>query len=164
MLIYAEKYMTVNLEDTTLLPTPKARGPDFDERLRELVDVDKMIEADNLYIKNIANQRLPLPAKDIAKKDDDLITKMNVLAKVVEVDEVPIFGIDINEDYIIEEQLRAELPSEKRVLVDEIFKVLWYNNKDPETYTISFWADYFNIAPATVRNVVNYMAYPICDE
>lgn len=35
---------------------------------------------------------------------------------------------------------------------------------DPETYTISFWADYFKISPATIRNVVNYMAYPIFND
>ena len=89
---------------------------------------------------------------------------MNLIAKAVEVDEIPIFGVDINEEYIIEESLRAGLPTEKRMLVDEIFKILWFNNKDPETFTISFWSDYFNIAPATVRNVVNYMAYPIVDD
>jgi hypothetical protein len=88
---------------------------------------------------------------------------MNLLAKAVEVDEPPVFGQDINEEYIIEDSLRANLPTEKRILVDEIFKVLYMNNLDPETYTISFWADYFNISPATIRNVVNYMAYPICD-
>lgn len=89
---------------------------------------------------------------------------MNLIAKAVEVEEIPIFGVDINEEYIIEESLRAGLPTEKRMLVDEIFKILWFNNKDPETFTISFWSDYFNIAPATVRNVVNYMAYPVVDE
>ena len=52
---------------------------------------------------------------------------------------------------------------EKRILVDEIFKILYFNNQDPETFTISFWADYFNIDPATIRNVVNYMAYPVID-
>jgi len=39
----------------------------------------------------------------LTKKDDDLISKMNLLAKAVEVDEPPIFGIDINEEYIIED-------------------------------------------------------------
>ena len=77
---------------------------------------------------------------------------MNLLAKAVEVDEPPVFGQDINEEYIIEDSLRANLPTEKRILVDEIFKVLYMNNLDPETYTISFWADYFNISPATIRN------------
>ena len=92
-----------------------------------------------------------------------MISKMTLLAKAVEVDEPPVFGVDLNEEYMIEEELRHNLPTEKRILVDEIYKILYMNNKDPETYTISFWSDYFNISPATVRNVVNYMAYPIID-
>jgi hypothetical protein len=104
-----------------------------------------------------------LPARDLSKKDNDLISKMNLLAKAVEVDEPPIFGIDINEEYIIEESLRANLPTEKRILVDEMYKILMFNHRDPETFTISFWSEYFNISPATIRNIVNYMAYPICD-
>jgi len=31
------------MRDTKLLPTPANRGPDFDERLREAMDVDQMI-------------------------------------------------------------------------------------------------------------------------
>jgi|TARA_B110000285_G_C15103682_1_gene606595 hypothetical protein len=31
------------------------RGPNFDERLREAVDVDAMIEEDNLKLKDYAN-------------------------------------------------------------------------------------------------------------
>lgn len=88
---------------------------------------------------------------------------MNLLAKAIEVDEPPVFGVDLNEEYEVEETLRHNLPSEKRILVDEMYKILYMNNQDPETYTISFWSEYFNISPATIRNVVNYMAYPIID-
>jgi hypothetical protein len=31
------------------------RGPNFDERLREAVDVDAMIEEDNMKLKDYAN-------------------------------------------------------------------------------------------------------------
>ena len=139
------------------------RGPDFEERLREVVDVDLLVAKDNEALKEMANKRIPLPARDLTKRDDDLISKMNLLAKAVEVDEPPVFGIDVNEEYMVEDILRSALPTEKRILVDEIYKILYFNNRDPETYTISFWSDYFNIAPATIRNVVNYMAYPIVD-
>ena len=111
----------------------------------------------------MANQRIPLEARDLKKKDDDLITKMSVIAKAVEVDEPPLFGVDINEEWAIDEDFRAGLPSEKRILVDEIYKILYFNNRDPETFTISFWSDYFNLSPAVIRNVVNYMAYPVLD-
>jgi len=164
MLIYAEKYETVDIRDTILLPTPIKKGLNFDERLRETIDVDLMIEEENKMLKDMANQRIALPKRDLSKKDNDLISKVSLLAKAVEVDELPIFGIDINEEYTIEESLRAGLPSEKRILVDEMFKILAFNNRDPETYTISFWADYFNISPATIRNIVNYLAFPIFDD
>ena len=42
--VFAEKYQTFDLLKTKLLPEPINRGPDFDERLREAIDVDKQIE------------------------------------------------------------------------------------------------------------------------
>ena len=64
---------------------------------------------------------------------------------------------------MIENTLRKELPSEKRILVDEVYKILLFNNQDPQTFTIEFWADYFKISPAAIRNIVNYVAYPLTD-
>jgi len=40
MLLFSEKYQTFDIAETLLIPTPAARGPDFDERLREVMDVD----------------------------------------------------------------------------------------------------------------------------
>lgn len=71
--------------------------------MREAIDVDSIIEEDNQKLKELANKRIPLAERDLTKKDDDLISKMNLLAKAVEVDEEPVFGVDINEEYIIEE-------------------------------------------------------------
>lgn len=164
LLVFAEKYESVEIGETRLLPVPAYRGPDFEERLREVMDVDKMIEADQDELKEMANNRIPLPKRDLSKKDGDLIEKMNLLAKAVEVDEPPLFGTDINEEYVIEDTLRENLPMEKRILVDEIYKILFFNNRDPDTFTVSFWADYFNVAPASIRNIVNYMAYPVIDQ
>jgi len=33
---------------------------------------------------------------------------------------------------LVEDVMRRELPSEKRILVDEIYRVLYFNNRDPE--------------------------------
>ena len=44
LLSYAEKYLTIDMRETKLLPTPIHRGPDFDERLREAMDVDALME------------------------------------------------------------------------------------------------------------------------
>ena len=60
--------------------------------------------------------------------------------------------------------MRRGDPVKKRILVDEVYKILFFNNIDPELYTISFWSDYFEIDAATIRNIVNYMAFPVVDE
>ena len=31
-------------------------------------------------------------------------------------------------------------------------------------YTINFWADYFSLSPPTIRNIVNYVAFPVIDQ
>lgn len=31
-------------------------------------------------------------------------------------------------------------------------------------YNIQFWSEYFTISPAVIRNIVNYIAYPVIDE
>lgn len=92
MLIFAEKYQSVEMNDTLLIPTPMYRGPDFDERLREAVDVDLMIEEENLMLREMANKRIALLPKDLTMKDNDLISKMNIVAQAVVVDEPPLFG------------------------------------------------------------------------
>ena len=163
LLTYQEKYLTFDIRDTVLLPIPRNREANFDERLRESMDVDALIEESNQELKDYANQRIPLPKKDLDAKDTDLLSKMNLIAQAVKVDEAPVFAVDISQEYMIEDSLRANLPTEKRILVDEIYKILYFNNADPETYTISFWSEYFKISPATLRNILNYVAFPETD-
>ena len=146
-----------------MLPTPRNREAGFDERLREAMDVDALIEESNQELKDYANQRIPLPKKDLDAKDTDLLSKMNLIAQAVKVDPAPVFAVDINQEYMIEDSLRANLPTDKRILVDEIYKILYFNNADPDTYTISFWSDHFKINPATMRNILNYVAFPETD-
>lgn len=79
------------------------RQPDFDERLREVFDVDGYIEEENKLLKEMANKRQAFPVKkdkEIHNKDNDLISKVNLLAKAVVVEEPPLFGIDITAEYI----------------------------------------------------------------
>jgi hypothetical protein len=47
-----------------------------------------------------------LEEREYTKKDTDLISKMNMLAKAVQVDERQIWGVDINLEYVVEETLR----------------------------------------------------------
>ena len=55
LLTYAEKYLTFDIRNTTLLPTPRNREPGFEERLREAMDVDALIENSNQELKDYAN-------------------------------------------------------------------------------------------------------------
>jgi hypothetical protein len=48
-------------------------------------------------------------------------------------------------------------------LIDEVYKILLFNNEDPETFNVEFWSDYFKISAGAIRNIVNYVAYPVCD-
>jgi len=54
------------MRNTNLLPTPANRGPDFDERLREAMDVDALIEESAQELKDYANKRIPLPSRDLS--------------------------------------------------------------------------------------------------
>ena len=88
---------------------------------------------------------------------------MSLIAQAVKVDEKPVYAVDVDENWMIEDTFRRDLPTEKRILTDEIYKILYFNNADPNKYTVSFWADHFSINAAAVRNIVNYVAYPITD-
>ena len=96
-LTYAEKYLTFDIRDTKLLPTPRGRGPDFDERLREAMDVDAMIGESQQELKDYANQRIPLPKRDLDEKDTDLLKKMSLVAQAVQIEEKPVFAVDVSE-------------------------------------------------------------------
>lgn len=80
MALFAEKYQTLNLLETPLIPDPINRGPNFDERLREAMDVDQMIEESNAELADYANKRIPLPPKDLSSKDLTLLQQVNLIA------------------------------------------------------------------------------------
>jgi hypothetical protein len=104
LLTFAEKYETIDMRDTKLLPTPANRGPDFEERLREAIDVDRMMEESALELKDYANKRIPLPKKDLSSKDNDLLKKVSLLAQAVEVDQPPLIGYDVS--FLLTDNLR----------------------------------------------------------
>lgn len=82
----------------------------------------------NRELEDYANNRVPLPKKSLSSKDEDLLKKVSMIAAAVKVDEPPILAPDINELYLTEEVLRRELPTDKRILVDELYKILYFNN------------------------------------
>jgi hypothetical protein len=96
MLTFAEKYLTLDMRETKMLPTPANRGKDFHERLREAIDVDAMMNESAQELKDYANKRIPLPPKDLSEKDNDLLKKMSLLAQAVEPEPAPVVGYDVS--------------------------------------------------------------------
>jgi len=54
-----------------------------------------------------------------------------------------------------------EIPISKSVQVEDLIKILYLNNKDPYKYTMKFWASFFDVDIEMLRNVLNFMAYPV---
>lgn len=94
------------MRDTKLLPIPANRGPDFEERLREAMDVDQMISESAQELKEYANKRIPLPKRDLTEKDTDLLSKMSLLATAIQIDKPPMIGHDVSFPLIIDEIYR----------------------------------------------------------
>jgi hypothetical protein len=55
-------------------------------------------------------------------------------------------------------------PEESKILLREFTKMLALNNKDPQKYNIKYWAAYFNIRPQKLKNIFNFVSYPIVEE
>lgn len=167
ILEYAIKYQTLDIRDTILIPPTPNTGPSFDERLRIATGgkIDDFIETDRLEFKRLANERMPIEKKDINDKDDNLIRKMNIVAQAVVIEDPPLSVPD--PDDILEEMkegMYGLLSQDHRILRDEIYKVLFLNNQNPEVYNVQFWSRHFKIDPAAIRNMFNYLAYPIVDQ
>jgi hypothetical protein len=167
ILEYAIKYQTLDIRDTILIPPTPNTGPSFDERLRIATGgkIDDFIETDRLEFKRLANERMPIEKKDINDKDDNLIKKMNIVAQAVVIEDPPLSVPD--PDDILEEMkegMYGLLSQDHRILRDEIYKVLFLNNQNPEVYNVQFWSRHFKIDPAAIRNMFNYLAYPIVDQ
>lgn len=60
------------------------------------MDVDALVDESNQELKDYANQRIPLPKRDLDEKDNDLLSKVSMIAQAVKVDELPIFGVDVS--------------------------------------------------------------------
>ena len=61
------------------------------------MDVDAMIGESQQELKDYANQRIPLPKKDLDEKDTDLLKKMSLVAQAVQIEEKPVFAVDVSE-------------------------------------------------------------------
>ena len=135
---YIEKYLTIDIKDTGILPPTPNRGPDFDERLQIATDgnIEELIDADRKKLKELANSGKPLLAQDPNKKDDDLISRMNIIAQAVKVIQPPTLETDLQSLYSGEEQVNPMLAVDKRIRILDIYRVLKLNNDNPELYNI----------------------------
>ena len=121
------------MRDTFVLPPYPNRGPDFEERLYMATDgeIDNMIEEDNRMMREMANTVEAFETKDPDSKDTDLLAKVNLIAQAVQVDKPPI-SAEGEEIYFKEPTARRSLPEFKRIMTDDIYRVLLLNNENPE--------------------------------
>eukprot|EP01017_Pseudomicrothorax_dubius_P038457 TRINITY_DN5761_c0_g2_i2.p1 TRINITY_DN5761_c0_g2~~TRINITY_DN5761_c0_g2_i2.p1 ORF type:complete len:576 (-),score=198.02 TRINITY_DN5761_c0_g2_i2:117-1844(-) len=129
---------------------------------QKIGDLRELIESSNKEFAQKAGGDNPLMPRDPTKKDNELLKKLNVLSSAMNTipekkrerrPSIPQFQGNI----------AKETPEEQRILVDELPKVLYLNNQDPQKYNLSFWADHFNIVPEKLRNIFNYVAFPVPD-
>ena len=89
---------------------------------------------------------------------------MNIVAQAIIVEKPPVIGSNEEELFrSLSEGMYGEISQDHRILRDEIYKVLVLNNQDPKLYNIQFWSDHFKIEPAALRNIFNYVAFPVVD-
>lgn len=71
-----------DIRDTIFIPPTPNRGPNFDERLYLATDgkIEDMIAADNQAFLDKVNSGAKLEKRDFESKDNDLISKMNIIA------------------------------------------------------------------------------------
>ena len=160
---YKQKYLTVDTRDTNLiLPAPN-EGPNFEERLRIVTGgkIDDFLDHEKKFIRN-ANERKPFHGVSREEKDTSLIKKMNILVQAIKIDG-PVLPPPNTDDFYnsLRQQENKELEQDHRILIDEIYKVLYLNNKDPYFYNVKFWAKHFKIDPAAIQNIFNYLGYPV---
>ncbi|CAI2360045.1 unnamed protein product [Moneuplotes crassus] len=163
---YYKKFKSINILDTVIIPLPEATGPSFEERLRLATGgkIDDFIDNERAEFKKLADKRLPPREIDMLNKDESLIQKLNIVAQALVVEKPPeLYVSDEELTRSLDKGMYAELPQDHRMLTNEIYKVLYLNNEDPELYNVKFWATHFKIDPSAIRNIFNYLAYPVFD-
>jgi hypothetical protein len=162
-----KKYRTVNLLDTYIIPRPKYEDS-FMDRLRKLPhhDIDEEIKLSNEKYKKLVNSGMPVKGRDMNAKDPEVIRMVNIVSQAVKKDD-PLQGLEQGKrempvDYL-EEFIMGQIPTDGRILVEEYFRLLHVNNEDPEKYNFTYWEKYFNVSKITLRNIFNYVFFPIPD-
>lgn len=135
-------------------------------RINNLCTHIHIIIANESILKTI-NSGLALKGRDLNAKDPELIRQVGIVSQAVQVEKSPmqnkIAKYDLPLDYL-EEGLLGQTPTDGRILIEEYYKVLYLNNEDPEKYNFAYWEKYFNVSKVTLRNIFNYIFFPLPDE
>lgn len=169
---YVKKYKTVRFEDTMFCPIEDKPIADPDQILNDLrkrkdIDIDEIIAKDNEIYQKIIDSGLAIEEINKDEKNIDFINKSMLVTSVIKQlppvnhSNIPNPGA-IPLDHL-EEKILGEYPSEDRVHLNELYKVYLLNEEDYKTYNFNYWNKYFNVSPVTLRNIFNYVYFPIPD-
>lgn len=167
---FINDYRTFDMVDTTIIPPLAQKQPEILDVLRSNpnFDIDELIEKDRAEYRTIINSGLPISDSTKNEKNRDVIRKVNLISEALDdyiirpnFSNVPNSGAFALDD--IEEKFNGSLPAEGRIHVDEYYKSLFMNEQDSKKYDFDFWNDYYRIKPETLRNVFNYVFFPVQD-
>jgi hypothetical protein len=134
--------------------------------MQRLKNVTIMLILAREEYKRIVDSGGVIRSRSLTDKDPELIRNVNRISQAVKVNkftDMQIAKIEYPLDYL-EENLMGQLPFEGRILIEEYYKALYLNDENPEIYNINYWQDYFKVTTHTLRNIFNYVFFPIPDE
>jgi hypothetical protein len=131
--------------------------------IREQKARDSMIldERDRATARNLIAEKGDelLVRRDLTAKDDALIKKINFLSDTIKIvkpaEPVPDFTKEYNPEELRlrDNKARIETLNIEELHVENLIKVLYLNNADPQEYNLEFWADNLNISPQRLKNI-----------
>lgn len=107
-------------------------------------------------------------APSLTEKNEKVIQNSNIAGAVLHEVERQEKLTRLNNQKGIPKTFATELDHLKsqdgKILITELSKALFLNSQDSNKYSLEFFARYFNIEPKLLRNIFNYISYPIVDE
>lgn len=106
-----------------------------------------------------------LVRRNLSEKDNELIRKMNLLSDTINVvkplEPVADFSSVYNpEEFRFKQNQNAVMAMNKEELhTENLVKVLYLNNMDPQEYNLEFWAETLNISTQRLRNIFYNFSY-----
>lgn len=167
---YVMKYRTYNIEDTNMIPLNHKEQPDIMDVLRndKSFDIDEIIKIDEENYKKLINSGLAIEQLPIDEKSPDLIRKVNLVSNSIKEylkpnePQLMYNGGAVPLDYL-EEGFLGYLPAPGRIHIDEYYKTLFLNEENNKRYDFNYWVNYYDVDPTVLRNILNYVYYPVQD-